>query len=116
MLTREGSSNGLGPEELLLFRQMLTISQNITENSEHKLIILANKVTDLPMWLTDEITNPFVKRLTVERPSESNKKAFFDMMIEDMSFGEAFDRRYREEIALKPGQVLKPGETETEAE
>lgn len=116
LLSREGSSNGLGPEELMLFRQMLSISQNISESSGHKLIILANKVTDLPMWLTDEIANPFVKKLTVERPSESNKKAFFDMMIEEMSFGEEFDRKYREEIALKPGEELRPGETETEAE
>lgn len=116
LLTREGSSNGLGADELLLFRQMLNISHNIVKNSEHKLIVLANKVTDLPMWFTDDAVNPFIKKLTVEKPSESNKKAFFDTLVEEVSFGEEFNRKYREMIAIRPGESLKPGETETEAE
>ena len=116
LLTREGSSNGLGADELLLFRQLLNISQSIVRNPEHKLIILANKTTDLPMWFTDESVNPFIKKLTIEKPSENNKKAFFDMMIDEVSFGEEFNRKYREAIALKPGETLNPGETETPAE
>lgn len=116
LLTREGSSNGLGADELLLFRQMLNLSQSIVRNSEHKLIILANKATDLPMWFIDDTVNPFIKKLTVEKPSESNKKAFFDTLIEEESFGAEFNRKYREMIALKPGETLSPGETETEAE
>ena len=115
LLTHEGSK-GLGADELLLFRQLLNISQTIVRNPEHKLIILANKVTDLPMWLTDDTANPFIKKLTIEKPSENNKKAFFDMMIDEMSFGEEFNRKYQEAIALKPGETLNPGETETPAE
>ena len=116
LLTHEGSSNGLGADELLLFRQLLNISQNIVRNSEHKLIVLANKTTDLPMWFTDDTVNPFIKKLTIEKPSENNKKAFFDMMIDEVSFGEEFNRKYREAIALKAGETLNPGETETPAE
>ncbi len=116
LLTREGSSNGLEAGELLLFRQLLNVSQNIVRNTEHKLIVLANKTTDLPMWFTDDTVNPFIKKLTIEKPSESNKKAFFDMMIDEVSFGEEFNRKYREAIALKPNETLNPGETETPAE
>ena len=109
LLTREGSSNGLEAGELLLFRQLLNVSQNIVRNTEHKLIVLANKTPDLPMWFTDDTVNPFIKKLTIEKPSESNKKAFFDMMIDEVSFGEEFNRKYREAIALKPNETLNPG-------
>ena len=116
LLTREGSSNALGADELLIFRQLLNISQNIVKNSEHKLIILANKATDLPMWLVDDAYNPFVKKITIDKPSEANKKAFFDMLIEEGSFGEEFNRKYRETIAPSQEEILVPGATETEAE
>jgi len=116
LLSSEGSSNGLAANELLLFRQLLNVSQNIVRNSEHKLIVFANKATDLPMWFTDDTVNPYVKKLTIEKPSEENKVAFFDAMLEEGSFGEEFESKYREMIALKPGEELKPGETQTPTE
>ncbi len=115
LLSREGSSNGLGQDELLLFRQLLNLSQSIVRNSEHKLIILANKSTDLPMWFVDETVNPFIKKITIEKPSEENKKAFFNTLIEEVSFGEEFNRKYETAIALREGEkVNDAGETPAE--
>jgi hypothetical protein len=37
-------------------------------------------------------------------------------LIRDGCFGEEFNRRYREAIALRPGETLPTGETETPAE
>ncbi|MBE6553146.1 MAG: ATP-dependent Clp protease ATP-binding subunit [Ruminococcaceae bacterium] len=115
-LLSHGATNGLESGELLLFRQLLNISQNIVSNPEHKLIVLANKATDLPSWFTDDMQNPFVKMLTVDKPNEDNKKAFFDMMVEEGCFGEEFNRKYSEAIALREGETLNEGETETPAE
>jgi len=72
LLTREGSSNGLGADELLLFRQLLNISQNIVKNSEHKLIILANKSTDLPMWFSVDYNNYNYLKLVYQKYSAGN--------------------------------------------
>jgi hypothetical protein len=115
LLSREGSSNGLGADELLLFRQLLNISQNIVKNSEHKLIILANKATDLPMWFIDETVNPFIKKMTIEKPSESNKRAFFDMLIDEVSFGEEFNRKYHAAVQESRSR-MKPEDRESEFE
>ena len=115
LLSREGSANGLGADELLLFRQLLNISQNIVRNSEHKLIILANKSTDLPMWFIDDTVNPFIKKLTIEKPSESNKRAFFDMLIDEISFGEEFNRKYQAAVEESRSR-MRPGERESEFE
>ena len=115
LLSREGSANGLGQDELLLFRQLLNISQNIVRNSEHKLIILANKATDLPMWFIDDTVNPFIKKLTIEKPSESNKRAFFDMLIDEVSFGEEFNRKYQAAVEESRSR-MRPGERESEFE
>ena len=115
-LLSHGATNGLESGELLLFRQLLNISQNIVSNPEHKIIVLANKATDLPMWFTDDIQNPFVKRLTIDPPTEDNKKAFFDMLIAEEAFGAEFNEKYRAAIALREGETLRPGETETLSE
>lgn len=96
LLTREGSSNGLGADELLIFRQLLALSQCIDENKIHKLVVLANKTTDLPSWFTDETMNPFVKTLTITKPTKENKDAFFDMLVNNNYFGETFNENYRQ--------------------
>lgn len=116
LLSHTGSSNGLSEDELMLFRQLLNISQSIQQHSEHKLIILANKATDLPMWFTDEVANPYIKKITIEKPSDINKDAFFDELVEEGIFGAEFNQRYREAIALRQGETLPYGETETQAE
>ena len=99
LLTREGSSNGLGEDELLIFRQLLAISKAIDENKLHKLVVLANKVTDLPSWFTDEIMNPFVKKLTITKPTKENKNAYFDILVNENVFGSEFIARYNQMIA-----------------
>ena len=101
LLTRAGSANGMSPDELLLFRQMLNISQSMSEGDGHRLIVLANRQTDLPMWFTDEASNPYVRKLTIERPTEDNKLAFFDRLIEEVAFGEEFNAKYAEAIRLR---------------
>lgn len=103
LLTRAGS-NGMSPDELLLFRQMLNISQSMSEGDGHRLIVLANRQTDLPMWFTDEASNPYVRKLTIERPTEDNKLAFFDRLIEEVAFGEEFNAKYEEMIRLRPNE------------
>lgn len=109
-LLRTGS-NGMDANELLLFRELLALSQNIEKMPSSKLVILANKMTDLPMWLTDESTNPFIKKLSVGRPSEENKKAFFDSMIDEGVFGDTFNERYSAAIARRPDEDPNTEET-----
>lgn len=104
LLSRDGISNGLSGEELMIFRQLLNIAQSLDaecdDASQHsqvnKLIILANQVRDLPMWFTDEIANPFIKLINVSRPSEENKLDYFHDMLNDGSFNEQFVARYNE--------------------
>ncbi len=102
LLSRDGQSNGLSGEELMIFRQLLNIAQSLDAEAEekkqtNKLVILANQIRDLPTWFTDEIANPFIKIINVARPSEENKLQFFHEMLDDPAcFGEAFLSRYRE--------------------
>ena len=103
LLSRDGDSRGLSGEELRIFRQLLNIAQSLdAENDDalvkqnHKLVILANQVKDLPTWFTDEIANPFIKVINVSRPSEENKLNFFHEMIEDPNcFPDSFKTQYR---------------------
>ena len=104
LLSRDGASNGLSGEELMIFRQLLNIAQSLDAESDdasqqrqsNKLIILANQVRDLPMWFTDEIANPFIKLINVSRPSEENKLDYFHEMIESDCFSLQFIARYNE--------------------
>lgn len=103
LLSRDGQSNGLSEDELMIFRQLLNIAQSIDNNrvenpvQDHKLIILANQIRDLPIWFTDEIANPFIKIITVSRPDEENRKSFFREMLRDPDcFSEEFLAKYRE--------------------
>ena len=86
------SGNNLGDDELMIFRQILSICQTMSD--KHKIIILANKNTDLPMWFTDEYTNLKIKNITIDKPLDENKLAYFDEMIEDESFSEEFTEKY----------------------
>lgn len=85
LLSRDGDSSGLNQEELMIFRQLLSLCQTL-ENDEkikgkHKLVILANATKDLPKWFVNETENPFIKILTVSKPSEENRATFFDEVI-----------------------------------
>ena len=76
----------------MLFRQLLGIAQaadmdKVYGDTASKLVVLANKTQDLPIWFTDEIANPYIKTIHVDKPTEEDKLAFFDEMIED---GEGF--------------------------
>lgn len=107
LLSRDGQANGLSSEELMIFRQLLTLAQSLDgeeKDGEHsnKLIILANQIRDLPTWFTDQIANPFVKTITVSRPSEENKIDFFHEMLRDTDpacFTEDFLARYADIVA-----------------
>ncbi|MBO5334973.1 MAG: ATP-dependent Clp protease ATP-binding subunit [Clostridia bacterium] len=103
LLSRDGESRGLYPEELMLFRQLLNIAQcldqgdkEFTGAKQHKLIILANQAKDLPTWFMDEIANPFIKVINVSHPSEENKLEFFHEMLEEGCFTEKFMEKYAE--------------------
>lgn len=104
LLSRDGQSNGLSEEELMIFRQLLSLAQELDGEEKdgeysNKLIILANQIRDLPTWFTDEIANSFVKTITVSRPSEENKLDFFHEMLRDTDpacFTEGFRARYNE--------------------
>ena len=111
LLSRDGDSNGISDDELLLFRQLLSISQCLDKRTEeemriqHKLVILANQAKDLPMWFTDEIANPTIKRIMVERPSESIKLSFFrDMLEDDTVFDDDFIVKYRNMVGESRGE------------
>jgi len=113
LLSRDGDSNGLSDDELLLFRQLLNISQCLDKRTEkgmrvqHKLVILANQAKDLPMWFTDEIANPTIKRIMVERPSEDIKLSFFRNMLKDNTvFDDDFRKKY--EATVGEGELNKP--------
>ena len=85
LLTRDGDSSGLSQEELMIFRELLSLAQAL-ENDEkikgkHKLVILANAAKDLPKWFVDEINNPYIKILTITKPSEENRVAFFNEVV-----------------------------------
>ena len=85
LLSRDGDSSGLSPEELMIFRQLLSLAQTLENDSKvkgkHKLVILANATKDLPKWFVNETENPFIKILSVSKPSEENRAAFFDEYI-----------------------------------
>lgn len=104
LLSRDGESNGLSGEELMLFRQLLNIAQSLDAEMDNaaaiqnnKLIILANKIEDLPRWFTDESANPYIKLINVSRPSEENILDFFHGMVDNSRcFTEQFIARYNE--------------------
>lgn len=117
LLTRDGESRGLSGDELMIFRQLLSIAQcldsendNFTETPQHKLIILANQAKDLPTWFVDEIANPFIKVINVAHPSEENKLDFFHEMLGDpQCFTADFLGKYREvEVANNSADDNKP--------
>lgn len=103
LLARDGGrSSALNSDELVIFRELLNISQTLDaaeEESvkEHKLVILANSSKDLPNWFTDEVGNPSVKVINVEKPSEANKLAFFREMVREGCFGARFAEQYAEQ-------------------
>ena len=87
LLSRDRDSSGLSADELMLFRQLLGIAQaadmdKVYGDTASKLVVLANKTQDLPIWFTDEIANPYIKTIHVDKPTEEDKLAFFDEMIE----------------------------------
>ncbi|MDR2091168.1 MAG: AAA family ATPase [Clostridiales bacterium] len=104
LLSRDGNSGGLSGEELMIFRQLLSIAQSLNtgngdtrpKGQKHKLIVLANRARDLPTWFIDENANPFIKIITVARPSEENKIDYFHEMLEQNVFNERFMARYEE--------------------
>lgn len=104
LLSRDGESKGLSGEELMLFRQLLNIAQSLDAASyegefarKHKLMILANKIEDLPKWFVDEAANPYIKLINVSRPSEENILDYFHGMISDSKcFTAQFIERYNE--------------------
>ena len=101
LLSRDGESNGLSDDELMIFRQLLSIAQSLegesNSNGKNKLVILANQTKDLPMWFVDEINNPFIKVLNVAKPSEENKLAFFRRLIRDNEcVTDTFTEKYEE--------------------
>lgn len=102
LLSRDRDSSGLSADELMLFRQLLGIAQAADTDKEYgdtasKLVVLANKTQDLPIWFTDEIANPYIKTIHVDKPTEEDKLAFFDEMIEDgEGFTDEFLAQYRQ--------------------
>lgn len=85
LLSRDGEAGGLSDDELMIFRQLLSIAQSLDSdsNGKNKLVVLANQTRDLPMWFVDEINNPFIKVINVAKPSEENKVAFFRRLVRD---------------------------------
>ena len=101
LLSRDGESNGLSDDELMIFRQLLSIAQSLESdenaNGKSKLVILANQAKDLPMWFVDEINNPFIKVLNIAKPSEENKISFFRRLINDNEcVTDSFVEKYQE--------------------
>lgn len=89
LLSRDGDASGLSPDELMVFRELLSLSQAI-ENDEklkgkHKLVILCNATKDLPKWFVDEMNNPYIKVITVSKPSEENRINFFNEVIKNQN-------------------------------
>jgi len=105
LLSSGGSRANLSDEELMLFRQLLSIAQSMDSTGgvgqNSKLMILANKAEDLPAWFVDETANPFIKIINVSKPSEENKLEFFWEMIGSPScFTDNFIARFQEMDAV----------------
>ena len=98
LLTRDtvsGNGNGISDEELIIFRQLLNIAQSIQKSDAGKIILLANKKEDLPVWFTDEIANHYLKIIDVEKPSEELRKYFFEeKLIGEGAFSDGFMQLY----------------------
>ena len=112
LLTRDtvsGNGSGISDDELMIFRQLLNIAQSIRESDYGKVILLANKKEDLPVWFTDEISNHYLKIIDIEKPSEENRKHFFENnLIGARVFSDRFlaqyndgDEDYRDKIKKK---------------
>jgi len=99
LLARDGSASGIGTDELMIFRQLLSIAQCLDTDDEkvgaNKLVILTNKREDIPKWFADELANPYIKIINVERPTEENKLAFLGEMVDSGCFGDSFVEKYR---------------------
>ncbi len=99
LLTRDtvsGNGNGISDDELVIFRQLLSIAQCIQNSDEGKIMLLANKKEDLPVWFTDEISNHYIKVIDVQKPSEDMRKHFFENeLIGRSAFSNAFISAYR---------------------
>lgn len=91
--TAEDGKN-LSNDELEIFRQLLSIT-NVISKTQHKIIILADKNSDLPTWFSDEMQNYNVKNLSITRPSDEYKEYFFDRLIDAGKFGETFQEQYQ---------------------
>ncbi len=102
LLSRDGESNGISAEELMIFRQLLSIVHVLDKNNDgseqrNKLVVLANKLEDLPKWFVDETANPSIKHINVSRPSEDNILDFFhEMMRTPGCFTKKFIDKYNE--------------------
>lgn len=112
LLTRDtvsGNGNGISDDELVIFRQLLNIAQSIQNSDAGKVILLANKKEDLPVWFTDEISNHYLKIIDIEKPSEDNRRHFFENeLIGNSALSQAFidnynrgNDEYREKIKKK---------------
>lgn len=112
LLTRDtvsGNGNGISDDELIIFRQLLNIAQSIQKSDAGKIILLANKKEDLPVWFTDEISNHYLKIIDIEKPSEENRKHFFkNELIDGGALSDGFiaaynagDAEYKEKIQKK---------------
>lgn len=120
LLSRDGDSNGLDEDELMIFRQLLNIAQSLdseedslSQKRDHKLVILANKVEDLPKWFANESANPFIKIINVSKPSEDNALDFFhnSMLQNSNCFTEQFLSKYNEiDAATQAANTATPDE------
>lgn len=112
LLTRDtvsGNGNGISDDELVIFRQLLNIAQSIQNTDAGKVILLANKKEDLPVWFTDEISNHYLKIIDIEKPSEENRRHFFEHeLIGERALSQQFidtynsgDDEYKEKVKKK---------------
>lgn len=111
LLSHNGGNN-LSADELMIFRQLFNVVQSIdlinsrnTSQSKNKIFILANDAKDLPTWFTDNQNNSSIKTLTVTKPSEENRIAVFNEMIEDRVFSTEFINAYQRIVELSGGNL-----------
>lgn len=101
LVARDGAGDNINDEELMIFRQLLSIAQSMHGGNEvvkkNKLVILINKTQDVPKWFASETENPYLKMIKIEKPSERDKLSFLDEMVEAGCFGQDFVNKYNEQ-------------------
>lgn len=115
LLSRDGDGGGLSPDELMIFRELLSLAQAIENdeklNGKHKLVILCNATKDLPKWFVDEVNNPYIKVVTISKPSEENRINLFNEVVRNQHGSECLTEEFNQKFQEMEEEARNNGKT-----